>query len=307
MAMETSSKPAAGRDWRTALALAEAKCDVFAFSASISACGKASQWPRAVALLRGMPQARVAPNAVSYGAAINALKRGGHWADALGLLEEMQSSQVQLSLICCNAALSALGACAETRSALKLLADMGQLQVEADVVSCSACISACEKQWQAALEVLATCRRSMQPDVICINAAISAAASAFAWPSALHLLGEMSTFALAPVANSFNAAVSACGQGSQWQRALHLLEEMPSRDLTPDAFTFAAAITACGGSHWELALGLLHRATRARRCDAVACAAGQSACSAAGRWRWSLQILEPSFQILPCSPNRRTS
>ena len=42
----------------------------------------------------------------------------------------------------------------------------------------------------------------MSLQVICINAAISAAASAFAWPSALHLLGEMSTFALAPVANS---------------------------------------------------------------------------------------------------------
>ncbi|CAJ1431328.1 unnamed protein product [Effrenium voratum] len=81
--------------------------------------------------------------------------------------------------------------------------------------------------------------------------------------------------------------------------------EMPSRDLTPDAFTFAAAITACGGSHWELALGLLHRATRARRCDAVACAAGQSACSAAGRWRWSLQILAqlPDLALQPKSEN----
>ena len=56
---------------------------------------------------------------------------------------------------------------------------------------------------------------------------------------------------LTPEVVSHNAAISACEKGKHWEEALRLLQEMLHRSLTPDVVSHSAAISACEkGKHW---------------------------------------------------------
>ena len=50
---------------------------------------------------------------------------------------------------------------------------------------------------------------------------------------------------LTPDVVSHNAAISACEKGKHWGEALRLLQEMLHRLLTPNAASLRAAISAC--------------------------------------------------------------
>ena len=81
----------------------------------------------------------------------------------------------------------------------------------------------------------------------------------------VQLLRLMAGAACAPDMVGVNAAISACEKGRQWQVALALLSAMPSMRLIPDTVSFNAAISACEKvGRWPVALGLLVAMTEAR-------------------------------------------
>ena len=50
---------------------------------------------------------------------------------------------------------------------------------------------------------------------------------------------------LTPDVVSHNAAISACEKGKRWAEALRLLQEMLRTSLTPDVVSHSAVISAC--------------------------------------------------------------
>ncbi|CAJ1362010.1 unnamed protein product [Effrenium voratum] len=134
--------------------------------------------------------------------------------------------------------------------------------------------------WPMALQLLeAMTDQAVVPDVICLNAAISASH----WPVALHLLRCMGQKRLRPTRTSYNAAISSCADGSEWQRALLLLAR-----CRPDAVGFGSAMVALEREAlWPLALHLLAASEKRSACDAVCFHNALTVCSAAKRWSGS--------------------
>ncbi|CAK0810207.1 unnamed protein product, partial [Prorocentrum cordatum] len=76
------------------------------YNAGISACEKAMQWQRALALLSEMCVAKLEPDVISYIAGISACEKGEQWQWALALLSEMWEAKLELNVISYNAGIS---------------------------------------------------------------------------------------------------------------------------------------------------------------------------------------------------------
>eukprot|EP00438_Fugacium_kawagutii_P012805 Skav211685 [mRNA] locus=scaffold216:442560:445304:- [translate_table: standard] len=108
----------------------------------IDACGKRSQWQKALSL-----------------AGAGAL---GAWCGlgvglrvALLLLEDLTCQEIQVDSLACGAAISCCGKALQWLRAMQLLDDLVTQQVEVKVSACNAAISSCEKSrfWEKALEL----------------------------------------------------------------------------------------------------------------------------------------------------------
>ncbi|CAE7557791.1 unnamed protein product [Symbiodinium sp. CCMP2592] len=147
-------------------------------------------------------------------------------------------------------------------------------------------MGACDRasQWQYALSFLRGFRgRSLQPDVVTYNTALSACSKGSRWQLALALHRAGPGFAAAP-------ALRACSQGQQWQLGLEFLRSLRAEDLDLRALT--AGIQACSlGGCWQLALQLLHEMEGLRHsADAIAISAAMGACEKAGHWAQALSL-----------------
>jgi pentatricopeptide repeat protein len=124
---------------------------------------------------------------------------------------------------------------------------MSGLGLQPNVITMNAAISACEKggQWKKALALLDSMPDlGLQPNVITMNAAISACEKSGQWEKALAILDSMPDLGLQPDVITMNAAISACEKGGQWEKALALLDSMPGLGLQPDVITMKAVIEA---------------------------------------------------------------
>jgi pentatricopeptide repeat protein len=104
---------------------------------------------------------------------------------------------------------------------------------------------------KSALEILLDCmeaKNGAKPDLLSINAAISACEKGGLWLEALELLEYMKACDMEPNLLSLNAAIIACEKGGQRQRAQDLLEQavevVESMEIEPD-ITLDAVINEC--------------------------------------------------------------
>jgi pentatricopeptide repeat protein len=114
------------------------------------------------------------------------------------------------------------------------------------------------KQWQQALEVLTEMRQlSIEPNVACFTALISACDKGKQPEKALELFDTMLKEGVEPTVVTYNALISACSNGLMPETALEKCAEMKERGLTPNVVTYTSLIRACGQSHhprraWEV-------------------------------------------------------
>ncbi|CAE7550895.1 unnamed protein product [Symbiodinium natans] len=151
-------------EWMTTSAC---RPNVVSFSSSQAAFKDGGGWPRALSLLRAMPQMHgVVPNVVSLSCALKACAAGGRWRQALQLLAGAPARALVPNVVACNAAQSA---CATT--ALWALALSTQASTNRDLwdlVSFNTAMDACDKarRWECAVEVLQSASgTSHVPDV----------------------------------------------------------------------------------------------------------------------------------------------
>ncbi|CAE8602455.1 unnamed protein product [Polarella glacialis] len=78
----------------------------------------------------------------------------------------------------------------------------------------------------------------LEPNLITVNAAISACANCDEWGLALRLLCDLSE----PDEVGCSAALQACARAGLWERALSFLQQMQHRRLQPD---IRSCLTPC--------------------------------------------------------------
>ena len=62
--------------------------DVISFTSSMSACGKATHWKRALHMLGDLSAQDIEANETTFGAVIRGCERDGKWQAAVALLED---------------------------------------------------------------------------------------------------------------------------------------------------------------------------------------------------------------------------
>merc|ERR1711972_113290 len=103
-------------------------------NATISACEKGAQWPRALALFDGMQKARIQPNVITFNAAIHACGSAGEWQRASELFENIKRDDKVLpdtaTLTSLVMAFTAVGKFGEARTLCDEIADDDDPQYE---------------------------------------------------------------------------------------------------------------------------------------------------------------------------------
>eukprot|EP00928_Gymnodinium_smaydae_P081156 TRINITY_DN64725_c0_g1_i1.p1 TRINITY_DN64725_c0_g1~~TRINITY_DN64725_c0_g1_i1.p1 ORF type:complete len:669 (-),score=142.85 TRINITY_DN64725_c0_g1_i1:61-2067(-) len=145
----------------------------------LSACARASEWARALALLHGMDEGShvgVRPNTVHFNTAIGACQRGRHWEMALALFAEMPSRGLSRDLVTHSAALSACERAGEWRRALAIFAELREASWEPDSVAYGAAVLSCWQGdcWEASLALLSEAARAqLAPDASSCSRALA--------------------------------------------------------------------------------------------------------------------------------------
>ncbi|CAJ1365244.1 unnamed protein product, partial [Effrenium voratum] len=205
-ALVAALRPAA--EWAHALRLLRSALDAkladCALCNAVATCGR-QEWQQAVAVLRGMLQAEVEPDIITFSAVISACEADGEWSYALYTLQEMVSRHISPNIIACNACIAACAAAGRWKEATRLLSSM-------------------------------PCR----PDVVSYNSVL-ACERALNWRICVQLLEEMRTAGVGADAFTYNSAIAVLD--SQWQVAVHLLREMASSQLQPDLVTYGAVVS----------------------------------------------------------------
>ena len=175
---------------------------------------------------------------------------------------------------------AAISAC-DWQHALMLLEKMQYLLMQPQTITCSSAITSCGLQgrWEEALHLFESLEH---PDLIALNALISACEKGAAWQAALDLTFVTLPSSLRANLITYNSALSACEKSGQWQQALAILAQLSDKD----AISYNACISACGGvSQWQPALLLMSEVQSQGLADVVTCAASVDACSQAGLWQ----------------------
>ncbi|CAJ1372643.1 unnamed protein product [Effrenium voratum] len=226
---------------------------IVTYNAAISACGKQSQWQRALHVLRLLQSRKVQASVVTYNAAMGACERNSRWQQALQFLLLLQERRLA-SAVTHLTAVAAAGKGRQWELACHLLSNTGEISAPERVASYNAALSAARGAWIAALKMLKDLHREeLRSDVITFNAALVAGAS---WTDALSLLCAMALLRVGADAVSRNSVMASL-RGGQWRLAVHLFS--PGDPFSAAALARAAAedsaASAASGA-WRLAVQL---------------------------------------------------
>eukprot|EP00928_Gymnodinium_smaydae_P004305 TRINITY_DN11481_c0_g1_i1.p1 TRINITY_DN11481_c0_g1~~TRINITY_DN11481_c0_g1_i1.p1 ORF type:complete len:755 (-),score=126.78 TRINITY_DN11481_c0_g1_i1:26-2095(-) len=274
------------------------------YTCAVQACGRASRWDLALALVSDLRSRHGQVDTILLNAVISTCARGHVWTRALVVFEAMRSRGPQPDDVSLAATVGACAQGARWRQALALCDEMALAQLRTCVVAQNASMTACERgsEWQTALWRFASLKRlRLSPDVVSYGAAISATAKGYGWASAVALLAEMRQKLLVANGIVYSAAITACEKGREWQLALLLFGALRRRG-DPDVVAYNAAISACEkGFQWRLALRLLGLLLDCQpkmqrgstpRATSTSCNAAISACEKGHRWEHALWLLD---------------
>merc|ERR1719414_20293 len=119
-------------------AQAHAHPTVLTYNATLSACGKGTQWQRAIQLMDEFPRG-IQTDEVTYNTVIDACGKGGHWTGGLSLLASM--TQCVPSTITYTSAAIACARALQWQWPLALLSEMEHRSVSPNDVTFGVLIS----------------------------------------------------------------------------------------------------------------------------------------------------------------------
>eukprot|EP00439_Symbiodinium_sp_Y106_P037276 s6376_g4.t1 len=268
--------------------------DQASFSAALKACRRLAAWQSAVVIVCTLSASQSTPDVITCGGALSCLARAGQWQHAMALLAQMKAWQVQSNGITANSALSACEKGSSWIHALSHLSRMAFDLLPPDAISFTAAINEKSKPWPWVLCLLEKMERTVSPDVIAFNAAISACRHSGGWKVALQLLEKMHAHHLLPDTFTHGALTTSLERESKWELALALAADMKGLAVQISAFARAALISACGqASQWVLTLRILKQLGKERiRLNEVLIGAAIRACGEGGQWHHAMHLLD---------------
>lgn len=158
------------------------------YNATLSACGKGTQWQRAIQLIDEFPRG-IQTDEVTYNTVIDACGKGGHWTGGLSLLASM--TQCVPSTITYTSAAIACARALQWQWPLALLSEMEHRSVSPNDVTLGVLISSCNetRQWMHSLRLCAVAENQRLVGPWVNKAMIEAYLQASHWSRALwHLV-----------------------------------------------------------------------------------------------------------------------
>ena len=285
---------------------------------TLAAARPTPEWERAITLLDQMPSAGLRPDEFSYSAAITACSRAGQVERALAIFKQCSADHAAgPNSIVFNAMLAACqrGGSQWRPQLLALFASMSAHGVRPDAWAHSAAIDALSKtgEWKRALELVADLEQGgggegTRPDSHVYGAAMRACLRVRQWSSVLDLHERMLRAKVAPTSHTLASALSACAadpEGLGWQRAQQIVlrekrAAAAAEGATPmnvHCYTAAARAYASAG-RWEEAQALLVDMRDAGvQPNAHTYTAVISSFKEAGLWRPALAILRGMTRV----------
>jgi pentatricopeptide repeat protein len=106
--------------------------EVITYNAAMTACGKASQWERALELLSEMRERGLEPDMITYSVAISACEKGSQKERALELLSEMRERGLEPNIATYTAVMQVLVAAGNIDESFVLLQEVEAAGLAAD-------------------------------------------------------------------------------------------------------------------------------------------------------------------------------
>ena len=192
-----------------------------------------------------------------------------------------------------TASIVKLGSSGQWQDVLELLEASYLAERLPNVISVNAALSACYRNsaWAPPLALLSRLElQGPEPDAVSFQAAIHSLAlgAPKRWPGALHLLRRMRRCRAEPSTTTLNEVLNVVEQGrGRWEDGLELGSRIAVLGLEPDVFTRGSLACACGrGVQWIKAIGLFDTTSSPALGGGII-----SSCTAALRWQWAAESL----------------
>jgi len=211
-----------------------------------------------------------------------------------GLVSELQWNGLLVRCRDVSIAISSLLESKLSWAAFLLLLEVSRSCIEMDSVPYSQVIACIQgTQWSMALQLLGhMLERTILPDIVLFNTAISAFNHGGQWRHALNFLLTATDFGLKLDTVSYNNALKACQLGGKWNLINALLADMHIRVVNPNGRTYNHAITVCAACEkWKTALELVQKMRHNNLPPTVVTyGAAISACAGSGQWQHALHL-----------------
>jgi len=208
--------------------------NVFSYTAAMSACskGKKKQWLVALTLLSQMKKEEIMPNAFSYTACISACETGLQWERALKLLDELVEKHVKMEE---QEKSTASTSTAHMSSAhMSTTSPTGRTSLSPAAYNAAILCCAKAKQHEHALRVFRSMGNvdgvAPRPDVVSYGALLTSYAHAHDAHGALATLESMDLAGVEPNIICYNAAITAAGRSGDVERASYVFDLLARHD-----------------------------------------------------------------------------
>ncbi|CAK9007426.1 unnamed protein product [Durusdinium trenchii] len=234
----------------------------------ISACGRASLWTQAMALMNGM-KAMVrmpSPTSVSFSACALACERALQWSMILGLLERGRLDRLLREKE------------ASGRSGRQRAAELASL-----TAACRACDRA--ERWRSSLELIPKMLQgSLEPNVFTFGSAFQVCQHGNGL-KALELYQEMRQLHVESGIISCNQVMAACSSSQLWEESLELMAGARREALESTVVTVSSAVK--NDLAWFQVFQVLFEAQKAQvQCNEIVRGTALTSCSRDVAFAW---------------------
>lgn len=241
-----------------------------AYTTVIKACGKASQWEKALKAYEMMTKLHGAkPNTITFSALINALGKAKQCDRAFQIFGEMNDRGIEPNIFTYSALLGACARAKQYQRAMDIFQDLieNHRDVEVDRITYGAAIQCCVQGRRAdkAIEIFERMLASgIKGNIITYNAVLMACEKSGDSDGAQEMFERMSAEQVPMDRATFHAMIGACDRARQLSKVMDYYHMMPERGVTPDAGTVSNVLMACSNAKDPLTAIKVYNDARAK-------------------------------------------
>lgn len=236
-----------------------------AYTSVIKACGKASQWQKALEAYRLMTAVHGArPNTITCSALINTLGKSKQCDKAFEIFDEMRERDIPANIFTYSALVSACAKAKRYERAMQVFADLvdNHPEIEVDQITYSAAISACVQGRRAdkAIEIFnLMTANGVQGSTLTFNAVLNACEKCADGARAIDTFNRMRSENVSFDRATFSALIGALDRAEEYEKALEYYQSMRTYGVTPDAATVSSVLSVCSNARGAIMASKIYK------------------------------------------------